>query len=62
MNFAWAPGNVVGAAAGGGIAEAVGDVASYGVLAGLCAVTLVLVQGLRRQAALAAAARSPSPG
>jgi MFS family permease len=62
MNFAWAPGNVVGAAAGGGIAQAVGDLASYAVLAALCAITFVLVHGLRRQAALAAATRVSSPG
>jgi MFS family permease len=49
MNFAWAPGNVIGAAVGGGLAEAGGDVVAYGVLAGLCLLTLVGVLALRRE-------------
>jgi MFS family permease len=49
MNFAWAPGNVVGSAAGGGLAEAAGDVAAYAALAVLCVATLAGVLALRRQ-------------
>ena len=41
MNFAWAPGNVIGSAAGGGLAEAGGDLVAYSVLAALCVLTLV---------------------
>ena len=40
MNFAWAPGNVVGSAVGGGLAELAGDAAAYSVVAGLCVVHL----------------------
>jgi MFS family permease len=50
MNFAWAPGNVIGSAAGGGVAQAAGDTVAYGVLAVLCAATLAggLVLGRAR--------------
>lgn len=49
MNFAWAPGNAIGAAVGGGLADAGGDVVAYGVLAGLCLLTIVGVLALRRE-------------
>ena len=60
MNFAWAPGHIVGSGLGGGIAEAAGDATAYGVAAGLCAVTLL---ALRRGGAvrLSAPARASSP-
>jgi predicted MFS family arabinose efflux permease len=41
LNLAWAPGNVVGAAAGGALADAAGDGVVYLVVIGLCAVTLL---------------------
>lgn len=41
LNLAWAPGNVVGAAAGGALADAAGDSVVYLVVIGLCAVSLV---------------------
>jgi len=44
MNFAWAPGNVIGTAAGGALAGAAGDTVTYGILAALCGLTLL---GLR---------------
>jgi hypothetical protein len=44
MNFAWAPGNVVGTAVGGAVADVGGDVAAYALLAGLCTATLVLLR------------------
>ena len=51
MNFAWAPGNVVGSAVGGGLAELAGDAAAYSVVAGLCAFTLLaILPRLRRPA------------
>jgi MFS family permease len=40
MNFAWAPGHVVGSTVGGGLADVAGDVASYALLSGLCLLTL----------------------
>jgi MFS family permease len=49
MNFAWAPGNVIGSAAGGGLAYAAGDLVAYGVLAALCLLTLAAVLALRRE-------------
>jgi MFS family permease len=42
MNLAWAPGNVVGAAAGGALAESAGDGAVFLVAAALCAISLVV--------------------
>jgi MFS family permease len=49
MNFAWAPGNVIGSAAGGGLAEAGGDLVAYSVLAALCMLTLGGVLALRHE-------------
>jgi MFS family permease len=43
LNLAWAPGNVVGAAAGGALADAVGDATVYLVVIGLCVVTFLAV-------------------
>jgi MFS family permease len=40
LNAAWAPANVVGAALGGALSEAVGDAGAYLLAAGLCALTL----------------------
>ena len=45
MNFAWAPGHVVGATVGGGLADIAGDVASYALLAALCVVTFSAIGG-----------------
>lgn len=42
MNLAWAPGNVVGAAAGGALAEAAGDGVVFLVAAALCALSLIV--------------------
>jgi MFS family permease len=49
LNLAWAPGNVVGAAAGGALADAVGDAAVYLAAAGLCVLTFLAVAPQRRQ-------------
>jgi MFS family permease len=43
MNLAWAPGQVMGAAGGAALARATADVVSYSALAGVCALTLVLL-------------------
>jgi MFS family permease len=56
MNFAWAPGNVVGTAVGGAVADAGGDVAAYALLAGLCTATLVLLRARVRRPRVAARA------
>jgi hypothetical protein len=40
MNAAWAIGNAVGPAAGGGLAQLTRDAVPYLVCAGLCAATL----------------------
>ncbi|MCC6224573.1 MAG: MFS transporter [Thermoleophilia bacterium] len=57
MNLAWAPGHVVGSALGGGVADLGGDVAAYGLAAGLCVLTLA---GLQRRALRAAGPASAS--
>jgi MFS family permease len=54
MNFAWAPGNVIGTAAGGALAGAAGDAATYGILAAVCGITLL---ALRAGSPVAAAMR-----
>jgi predicted MFS family arabinose efflux permease len=46
VNLAWAPGNVVGAAAGGALGSAAGDGTVYLIVAALCTVTLLA--GARR--------------
>jgi MFS family permease len=43
MNLAWAAGQIIGAAAGGGTAKAVGDGVPMTVAAGLCAATLLVL-------------------
>jgi MFS family permease len=43
FNLAWAPAGAFGAAAGGALAGALGDGAAYLVLAGVCAVTLLVL-------------------
>ena len=58
MNFAWAPGHVVGSAAGGGLADLGGDVTAYSVLAALCVGTLAALHRGRRRARLRAPARA----
>lgn len=44
LNVAWAPGNIVGAALGGGLAESTGDAGAYLVAAALCLATLAVAQ------------------
>lgn len=44
LNVAWAPANVVGAAAGGALAETVGDAGAYVLAAVLCLVTLTAMR------------------
>ena len=44
LNLGWAPGNLVGSAAGGGLADALGDVGPYFILAGICALTLLALE------------------
>lgn len=52
MNFAWGPGNVVGAAVGGGLAELAGNTVAYSVIAALCIVTFFAIRPrLRARAA-----------
>ena len=46
MNGAWAIGNAVGPAAGGGLAEVTSDAVPYIALAGICAATLLIIQRL----------------
>jgi predicted MFS family arabinose efflux permease len=45
MNLAWAPGLLVGSAAGGALAEAGGDYVPYAVISGLMLVSLVAFSG-----------------
>ena len=51
MNFAWAPGNVVGSAVGGGLAELAGDAAAYSIVAALCVATFLALRPRLRRAA-----------
>ena len=55
-NLAWAGGQAIGSAGGAGLAEASSDAVPYLILAGLCALTLLI--GLRRTLAAAAASGS----
>jgi hypothetical protein len=57
MNFAWAPGHIVGSAVGGGIADLGGDIAAYAFAAAICLLTLVALRRSDRPAALATATR-----
>jgi MFS family permease len=63
MNFAWAPGHVIGSAGGGGLADAAGDVVAYAVVSGICVITLlVLARRSMRAAASPIRARAAEPG
>ncbi len=44
LNVGWAPGAIVGAALGAAFADALGDAATYLLLAGVCALTLLAVE------------------
>lgn len=55
MNVAWAPGHVIGSSVGGGLADAAGDAASYGLLAALCLGTLAAIRFGRQRLRTAAA-------
>ncbi len=57
MNLAWAAGQVVGGAAGGGLADATADALPYALLGLLCAITLVLAS---RRSGDVARDRSPA--
>ncbi|MGZ4396948.1 MAG: MFS transporter [Gaiellaceae bacterium] len=48
MNLAWAPGQVLGAAAGGALALATADAVPYAMLAAVCALTLAALWRARR--------------
>jgi MFS family permease len=58
INFAWAGGQLLGAALGGAFADSLGDAFAYGALVGLCTATLaaLLLRGVRVPAS------SPSVG
>ena len=58
MNLAWAGGQVVGGAAGGGLADLTADAVSYGLLAAAFAATFVAVRGQRPQLGHGAAPRA----
>jgi len=47
LNFSWAPGHVLGSGFGAAIADATSDAVSYGVIAVLCALTLVAIERRR---------------
>jgi len=57
MNLAWAAGQVVGGAAGGGLADATADALPYGLLSVVCAATLVVAM---RQRTVGAAEERPA--
>jgi MFS family permease len=57
MNFAWAPGHVIGSAAGGGLADLGGDITAYAVLAAVCLTTFA---ALGQRSLSAAAQVQPS--
>lgn len=48
INLAWAPGQTLGAAGGGALAQATSDAVPYLLLSGVCAVTFVLLRRTRR--------------
>jgi len=52
MNLSWALGQVVGGAAGGGLADATTDAVVYAALGALCAATLLLTGRSRERAAI----------
>jgi len=51
VNLAWAPGQAIGAAAGGGLARATSDAVPYLLLCGTCVLTLVAVRLSERRVA-----------
>jgi MFS family permease len=56
LNLAWAPGHIVGSAAGGALAAVLGDAGPYLIVAGVCLATLLAIElgplsMLRRQPA-----------
>jgi MFS family permease len=55
MNLAWASGETIGSAGGARLADATEDAVPYLLLAGACAVTAVVLRGLIRREARAAA-------
>ncbi len=59
INLAWAPGQTVGAAGGGAIAQATGDAVPYLLLAGACALTLAALW--RRRDSIGSTTRSAEP-
>ena len=48
INLAWAPGQTIGAAGGGALAQATSDAVPYLVLSGVCVATLVVLRRARR--------------
>jgi MFS family permease len=48
INLAWAPGQTIGAAGGGALAQATSDAVPYLLLSAVCAATLVLLRRARR--------------
>jgi len=63
INFAWAGGQLLGAALGGALADSLGDAVAYGALVGLCTGTLLplLIRGSSVPVSAAALADEP-PG
>jgi MFS family permease len=59
VNLAWAPGQAIGAAAGGGLARATSDAVPYLLLCGTCVLTLVAVRMSERRVAGRAATLPP---
>jgi hypothetical protein len=55
VNLTWAGGQVLGAVAGGALAEATSDAVPYALLAALCALTLVALLRAGRPARVEAA-------
>ena len=48
INLAWAPGQTIGAAGGGALAQATSDAVPYLLLSAVCVATLVLLRRARR--------------
>jgi predicted MFS family arabinose efflux permease len=51
VNLAWAPGQALGAAVGGGLARATSDAVPYLLLSGACVASFVVLRRVRRQEA-----------
>jgi MFS family permease len=60
MNVAWAPGQLIGAAVGGAVAQVAGDAVPYLVAAGICLLTLALLDRRRSLLSTTPAWRSES--